>query len=143
LLIIIIIIHAVTLSPPAPSPGQFCAAAKSAACPASASPPPTAMPKLRIVRVAEQAYLAPLDHGAGSYCRSLYAQALSFPPKLSSHSRDVFFISGGGSLTRPLRDARRFPSTIAPRTKGYAYYIGVWGLSLIHGPFSVAPCPNP
>jgi hypothetical protein len=27
----------------------------------------------RRLRVAEQGYLAPLDHGAGSYCRSLYA----------------------------------------------------------------------
>jgi hypothetical protein len=34
--------------------------------------------------VAEQAYLAPLDHGAGSFCRSLHALALMFPPKLSS-----------------------------------------------------------
>ena len=31
-------------------------------------------------------YLAPLDHGAGSSCRSLYALALMFPPKLSSHT---------------------------------------------------------
>jgi hypothetical protein len=37
------------------------------------------------MRVAEQGYLAPLDHGAGSSCRSLYARALMFPPKLSSH----------------------------------------------------------
>jgi hypothetical protein len=36
-------------------------------------------------RVAQQGYLAPLDHGAGSSCRSLYALALMFPPKLSSH----------------------------------------------------------
>ena len=35
--------------------------------------------------MAEQDYLAPLDHGAGSSCRSLYALALLFPPKLSSH----------------------------------------------------------
>jgi hypothetical protein len=34
--------------------------------------------------VAEQGYLAPLDHGAGSSCRSLYALALMFPPKPSS-----------------------------------------------------------
>ena len=33
--------------------------------------------------MAEQGYLAPLDHGAGSSCRSLYALALMFPPKLS------------------------------------------------------------
>jgi hypothetical protein len=36
--------------------------------------------------VAEQGYLAPLEHGAGSCCRSLYALALMFPPKLSSHT---------------------------------------------------------
>jgi hypothetical protein len=36
--------------------------------------------------VAEQGYLAPLDHGAGSSCRSLYALALVFPPKLSSRT---------------------------------------------------------
>jgi hypothetical protein len=42
--------------------------------------------------VAKQGYLAPNDHGgAGSqgafnYCRSLYALALMFPPKLSSHT---------------------------------------------------------
>jgi hypothetical protein len=41
--------------------------------------------------VAKQGYLAPNDHGgaggqvAFSYCRSLYALALMFPPKLSSH----------------------------------------------------------
>ena len=35
--------------------------------------------------MAEQGYLAPLDHGAGSSCRSLYALASMFPPKLSSH----------------------------------------------------------
>jgi hypothetical protein len=38
------------------------------------------------LRVAEQGYLAPLDHGAGSSCRSLYALALMFPPKPSSHT---------------------------------------------------------
>ena len=36
--------------------------------------------------MAEQGYLAPHDHGAGSSCRSLYALALMFPPKLSSHT---------------------------------------------------------
>jgi hypothetical protein len=36
--------------------------------------------------VAEQGYLAPLDNGAGSFCRSLYALVLMFPPKLSSHT---------------------------------------------------------
>jgi hypothetical protein len=35
------------------------------------------------MRVAEQGYLVPLEHGAGSSCRSLYALALMFPPKLA------------------------------------------------------------
>ena len=36
--------------------------------------------------MAEQGYLGPLDHGADSSCRSLYALALMFPLKLSSHT---------------------------------------------------------
>jgi hypothetical protein len=44
-------------------------------------------------------------------------------------------ISGGGSLTGPLRDARRFPSTRwFPVPEGYAYAVGVWDLSIIQGP---------
>jgi hypothetical protein len=45
--------------------------------------------------VAKQGYLAPNDHGgaggqvAFSYCRSLYALALMFPPKLSSHPTEI------------------------------------------------------
>jgi hypothetical protein len=30
--------------------------------------------------------------------------------------------------------------TIAPRTGGFAYAVGVWDLSIIQGPFPVAPC---
>ena len=30
--------------------------------------------------------------------------------------------------------------TMVPRTGGYAYGVGVWDLSIIQGPFSVAPC---
>jgi hypothetical protein len=37
--------------------------------------------------VAGQGYLAPLDHGGGSFFRCLYALALMFPPKASSHTR--------------------------------------------------------
>jgi hypothetical protein len=33
-----------------------------------------------------QGYLVPSEHGAGSSCRCLYALALLFPPKLSSHT---------------------------------------------------------
>jgi hypothetical protein len=50
-------------------------------------------------------------------------------------------ISGGRSLTGPIRDARRFPSTRwNPIPVGYACDVGVWGLSIVQGPFSVAPC---
>jgi hypothetical protein len=51
--------------------------------------------------VAKQGYLAPNDHGgagsqvAFSYCLSLYALALMFPPKLSSH-----LTSGAGACRR-------------------------------------------
>jgi hypothetical protein len=52
--------------------------------------------------VAKQGYLAPNDHGAGSqvafsYCRSLYALALMFPPKLSSHPH---CLQGGSETMR-------------------------------------------
>jgi hypothetical protein len=30
--------------------------------------------------------------------------------------------------------------TTVTRTEGYAYDVGVWGLSIVQGPFSVAPC---
>ena len=29
---------------------------------------------------------------------------------------------------------------MVPRTGGYAYDVGVWDLSIVQGPFSVAPC---
>jgi hypothetical protein len=39
------------------------------------------------------------------------------------------------------RDARRFPSTRwYPCSGGYTYAAKVWDLSIIQGPFSVAPC---
>ena len=53
-------------------------------------------------------------------------------------------ISGGRSLTGPLI-TRRPPISLyamVPRTEGYAYDVGVWGLSIVQGPFSVAPCPT-
>jgi hypothetical protein len=50
-------------------------------------------------------------------------------------------ISGGRSLTKPFRDARRFPSyTRVARTHMYTYAAQVWDWSLVQGPFSVAPC---
>jgi hypothetical protein len=30
--------------------------------------------------------------------------------------------------------------TMVPRTRGYAYDVGVWDLFIVQGPFSVAPC---
>jgi hypothetical protein len=52
-------------------------------------------------------------------------------------------VSGGRSLTRPFRDARRFPlETIVARTEGYTYAANVW----IHPSFkghSLSPVPNP
>jgi hypothetical protein len=29
---------------------------------------------------------------------------------------------------------------MVPRTEGYTYDVGVWALSIVQGPFSVAPC---
>jgi hypothetical protein len=157
------------------------------------------------LRVAEQGYLAPLEHGADSSCRSLYALALMFPPKLGSHKHThrwrrrararaatrsaggptttaswvtgssswgrsrrrpswscskrptscrwaatkKFFANrdlqgfGGRALTGPFRDARRLSLyTMVPRTGGYAFDVGVgvWGLFIVQGPFSVVPC---
>jgi hypothetical protein len=47
----------------------------------------------------------------------------------------------GDELTRPFRDARRFPSTrwyLVPRATRTT--LGVWDSSIVQGPFSVAPC---
>jgi hypothetical protein len=45
------------------------------------------------------------------------------------------------SLTRPFRDARRFPSTrLFPRTLSCTYAAKVWDLCIVQRPFSVAPC---
>jgi hypothetical protein len=32
--------------------------------------------------------------------------------------------------------------TMVPRTKGHTYDVEVWDLSIVQGPFSVAPCPT-
>jgi hypothetical protein len=47
----------------------------------------------------------------------------------------TFGISGGRSLTRPIP-----LSTIVARTHMYTLAANVWDLSLVQGPFSVAPC---
>ena len=52
-------------------------------------------------------------------------------------------ISGGRSLTRPLRDASFPPvslDTVVARTECYTYDVGVWDVHLVQGPFSAAPC---
>jgi hypothetical protein len=67
-----------------------------------------------ITKPAEQGYLAPPEHGAGSSCRSLYALALMFPPQLSSHThtpvvvqpRDVPLEVAQQNRRRRLRDAQ-------------------------------------
>jgi hypothetical protein len=40
------------------------------------------------------------------------------------------------------RDARRMPLTtfVAAHTQGYTYAARVWDMSIVQGPFSVAPC---
>ena len=49
----------------------------------------------------------------------------------------------GGQLTRPCCDARRFPSqALYPITEGYTYAAKGLDLSIVQGPFSVAPCQN-
>jgi hypothetical protein len=53
--------------------------------------------------VAEQGHLAPLDHGAGSFCRSLFALALMFPPKLSSHTSLLTSLRLGSPTLQTLR----------------------------------------
>jgi hypothetical protein len=47
----------------------------------------------------------------------------------------------GYELT-PFCDARPIPLTheCNPRTKGYTYDAKVWAVSIVQGPFSVAPC---
>jgi hypothetical protein len=51
-------------------------------------------------------------------------------------------ISGGRSIAHAADT--RFPPislyAMVPRTVGYAYDVGVWDLSIVEGPFSVAPC---
>jgi hypothetical protein len=48
---------------------------------------------------------------------------------------------GGDELTRPFRHALRFSLyAVVARTKSYTYAANVWELSIVQGPFSVAPC---
>jgi hypothetical protein len=52
-------------------------------------------------------------------------------------------IEGGRSLTRPFRDARRFPSTrVKARTGGYLYAANVWDLSNRSRTIFCHPVPN-
>jgi hypothetical protein len=59
----------------------------------------------------------------------------------SDESCESSGVAGGRSLTRPFRDARPIPSPgrIVARTEGYTYAASVWDLSIVQGPFSVAP----
>jgi hypothetical protein len=63
----------------------------------------------------------------------------SLPSDVAVANRDGRDSGWESELTRPFRDARRFPLyTLVAR--GYAYDVGVWDLSIVQGPFSVAPC---
>jgi hypothetical protein len=54
------------------------------------------------------------------------------PPNPAAKDRDAF-----RGFARPLRDAPISLYTRVSRTEGYTY--GVWDLSIVQGPFSVAP----
>jgi hypothetical protein len=50
-------------------------------------------------------------------------------------------ISGGRSPHRAVTRRPPIPlDTVVPRTGCCAHYVGVWNLSIVQGPFSVAPC---
>jgi hypothetical protein len=50
-------------------------------------------------------------------------------------------ISGGRGAHEAVTRRPPIPLyTMVPRTGGYAFGVGVWDLSIIQGPFSVAPC---
>ena len=57
----------------------------------------------------------------------------------ANKSRSVTLgVSGGGSLTRLFRDARRFPSTgLYPVPRAACTARNAWALSIVKGPFSV------
>ena len=56
-------------------------------------------------------------------------------------NRDVRDSGWRDELTRPFRDARRFPlHTIVARSHMYTYAVNSWDWSLVQGPCSVAPC---
>jgi hypothetical protein len=48
-------------------------------------------------------------------------------------------VSGGGSLTGRYATPAEFPLHDSNRTGGNAYDVGVWDLSIVQGPCSVAP----
>jgi hypothetical protein len=81
---------------------------------------------------------------------SLYALALLFPPKPSSHTQlriVTLGISGGRSLPISHGAVTRRPpislDTVVPQTGSYAYDVGVWDLSIVQGPFSSSPRAKP
>ena len=79
--------------------------------------------------MAEQDYLAPLDHGAGSSCRSLYALALMFSPQLGFTSPHIFnwyqallltiyeIVQVNSRTHRPIKQIRRFRDRIDRQNK--------------------------
>jgi hypothetical protein len=84
---------------------------------------------------------APAAPGSAPRCRCNHPRRAPCHTATTKLRIGTLGISGGRSLTGPFRDARRFPSDMmVPRTGGYAYDVGVWDLSIVQGPFSVAPC---
>ena len=68
-----------------------------------------------------------------------------FPPALTAMGTlRIVTCRVGDQLTRPFRDARRFPSPglfpVHVHVHMYTYAAQVWDLSIVQGPFSVAPC---
>jgi hypothetical protein len=67
---------------------------------------------------------------------------LPSPPTAKEKLRIVTFRGFGWEIAHAAV-SRRPPislCTMVPRTGGYTYDVGVWDLSIIQGPFSVAPC---
>jgi hypothetical protein len=73
----------------------------------------------------------------------LYARSKGALPCTATHELRVVTVgvSGGRSLTRPFRDARQdFPLQDGIPYSHVRRGAGVWDLSIVQGPFSVAPC---
>ena len=86
--------------------------------------------------------LAALTEDNEPICQSLLVRALTYT---DAESREPDGRGFGGEIAHAAV-SRRPPislCTIVPRTHMYTYAPRVWALSIVQGPFSVAPCPNP